>query len=403
MFLSGLLIGVSNLAMQVFFARYLGLAIIADYATITVAVSLISAATTMGLNQAVIGRGFTVRRFENCLTLTLWQFVLTLLIFAVLAGVLALSRPDVLARLWGPGLLQIIGITALIPANTFNCEIETRLEYDRLALMRVSAFLAANVAAAMLSLMHFGLYAIASRDFFNGGLYLLLSFLSLRRPLRLRFDRPIAGALGRFSGNVWFNYVSSEGVKRLDFALAGLVLSPTLFAIYFQSRNLFEGSLSFILYPIQSTVFSYLRRHRAETDFFQVARKLFLLMLGGWVVGTVILYFFGTQLLTLLLGAKWARGGALMIPMETYVAIAVFFEILVSMSKALNRMRPVLIGRAVNAAMIAVLVPLLGYHYSLVGAGWATAGASGAMLLLVLLLFRRTGLSHLPRQTGVVS
>lgn len=387
MFLGGLTVGIVNFVAQIAFARVLGISIIADYAKIVVAINIVIFLTSFGFNHAVIGRGFTLQRAQNCLALTLLQTGFISLIFVLSFGLVAIVYPTEFSRLWAPGLLLIVGVLALPPAHAFTAEIECNLEYGKLALFRLSAVVGANGLAALLCYFHPNIFVLPFRDGMNGVLYLLVSYLFLKQPLSVRLNRKIAWDLINYTKKVWLVNMSSEGGKRIDYALIGIMLNSLSFGIYFQIRNLAEGVLSFVLYPVQSALFSYMRKERDSFDFRRVARRLFPPAILVGLVGVLILHFFGSEIVTTLLGEEWRAGAVVLVPFTIYATIAIYFEILVSMSKALDNMAPIILARIVNIAAIAVLVPVLAAYFGIRGAAWGAAIAATFMLATGIILF----------------
>jgi len=380
MFLSGLFIGIINLLAQIVFARILGVSVISDYGRIVVVVGFVMFLMSFGLNHAVIGKGFTSRRFQNCLTLILLQIGLMSLIVIICAIIFGNIYPEVVARLWGPALLVIVGTLALQPAYVFNTEIECNLEYGRLAMIRFVTVLGANIIAALYCYFYPSLYVLPLRDCLNGMFYLFLSYIFLKHKLNLRFDMEIIVEMVSFTKKNWLIYLTFEGGKKIDFALVGFILSPILFGIYFQIRNLVEGLLAFFLYPIQSVLFSYFRKHRDVIDFPHLAITLLPLALLIGVTGTLLLHFFGSSIIVFLLGEEWKAGAVILVPLVIYSTIAMYFEILVSMSKALDIMRPIISARILNIILIIILVPVFTFFYSINGAAWGTVIAASLML-----------------------
>lgn len=376
MFASGLFVGIINLVTQIYFARVLGVELIADYAKIAVSVGIVAIATSFGLNQALIGVGFSIRRFHNCLTLTLIQIILTVLIFVALVyASFAFGLTDV-AQLVQPACLAFFGALFLLPAHTLNAEFECNLEYSKLAWARALSFLGANVCVVVLSMTLKNEYTLPARDFLNGLIYLTISLSMRRSPIGFRFDRKVCAALISYAKDIWLNSLLSEGAKRLDYALAGVVLLGNSFGIYFQVRKLFEGVLGFLVYPIGSTVFSYLRQERGHFDFQSSARRLLILAGCGAAGSAIVGNLVGQKALILLLGRRWVEGGATVVPLAVYSVLVIYLEIFVAMSKAANSMRAVHTARIGNVALICVLVPILGSFVGIKGAAWATALAS---------------------------
>jgi O-antigen/teichoic acid export membrane protein len=387
MFLSGLFIGIINLLAQIYFARILGVSIISDYGLIVVVVGFVMLLMSFGFNHAVIGKGFTSSRFQNCLILTFLQIGLMALVLIICVIILEKIYPEVLARLWRPALLVIVGFLVLPPAHAFNTEIECNLEYGRLAFIRSVTFLGANIIAALLCYFHPGLYVLPFRDCFNGMFYLFLSYVFLKQKLNLHFDKEIIAELIHYTKKNWLMNLTLQGGKKIDFALVGFMLNPILFGIYFQIRNLVEGVLGFLLNPIQSALFSYFRQQRDRLDFPHLAIILLLLavVIGG--IGVLILHFYGSVILVFLLGEEWREGAVILVPLGIYAVIAVYSEVLASMSKAIDRMQPIILGRIVNIIFIILLVPILTKYFGMNGAVWGTVIATSLMMVISIVIY----------------
>jgi O-antigen/teichoic acid export membrane protein len=384
MFASGLFVGIINLVTQIYFARVLGVALIADYAKIAVSVGIVAIATSFGINQALIGVGFSIRRFHNCVTLTLIQVILTALIFVALVyASFAVGLTDI-NRLVRPACLAFLGTLFLLPAHTLNAEFECKLEYSKLAWARALSFLGANACIVALSMILKNDYTMPARDFLNGLLYLIISLSMRRCPIGFRFDKKVCAALMSYAKDIWLNNLLSEGAKRWDYALVGMVLPGNSFGIYFQVRKLFEGVLGFLVYPIGSTVFSYLRQERDRFDFQSSAMRLLVLAGCGAAGSAIVANLVGQKALITLLGPRWAEGGAVVVPLAVYSVLVIYLEIFVAMSKATNSMRAVHIARIGNVALICLLVPILGSFIGIKGAAWATALASIFTVLVAI-------------------
>lgn len=380
-FLSGLFVGITNLIAQIIFARILGIAIISDYGKIVVIVNIVLVLTSFGINHAVIGCGFTRRRFDNCLSLILLQMALIATIFFFFAMILWLIDPAELERLIWPAILVIIGSLSILPAHAFNVEMECKVQYGKLALIRLTALVSATGTALVVLYFAPSIWVLPIKDFLNGVLFLLMSYLLVKTPIRISLNRQTVSELVRYTKNVWLMNLSSEGGKRIDFAIVGFVLNPAAFGIYFQIRNLVEGVLGFFLIPIRSAVFSYLRQHRDRLDFRQIGLRLLfpsgLAALGGILFSV----FFGRQMIEQLLGVEWASGAVMLAPLAIYAALTIYFEVLVSMSKALDLIKCLLVVRFLGICLISLTVPYLAWRFGIEGASWATTGVAIFMLI----------------------
>lgn len=395
MFLSGLTIGVLNFAVQIWFARTLGIHVIADYGRIAVFVGLVGIATSIGINQAVIGLGFTQQRRDNALTISLILGAIVIALAVIGGFALCVVTPRDVNRLWRPAILSVLGVVLILPANALTSGPESRLEYGKLALLRVGAFASANVGAIAVCLFRPGVAAMVSRDFLNALFYLIsaLTVACCAGPVRLRLDSKVVWPMLSFSRNVWLASVSTEGSRRLDLAMVSILLGTRQFGIYFQTRNLVDGSLGFITYPIQSAVFSYLSKHRDNVNFNTIRAALFSCAVIAGLGGFLLFYFFGTALISVLLGKAWGRGGRLLAPLAVYAAISVYFEIQVSMAKAQGNMRTVLLSRMVSMIGTIILIPTLCLALGIVGAAYGTLAVSVLLLISAETLSRRYGRS----------
>lgn len=378
MLAGGLIIGIVNLAMQIWFARSLGIHVIGNYGLIAVFVGLVSVFTSIGINQAVIGIGYDRHRQEVALFLSLVQAGVVAGLFAVAGAALAVFAPASFDELAAPGLLSALGAILIMPANALTCAIEARLEYGRLSSMRVCAFVFANLGAVLLFFLGAGIFTIVARDLLNASLYLALAAFAATRsgPIRPKADWSAARELLRFSRGIWLNNVTTEGAKRIDMGLAAIFLGPTAFGIYFQTRALVEGALGFITYPVQSAVFSFLRKHRDRINFAFIANAVIgttvLMALAGFAAASLL----GPFLITTVLGEAWRVGGYILAPLAAYAAIALYFEVKVSIAKARDRMRDVLAPRLLSLAAVVIVVPVFVQLWGIYGAAYATLATS---------------------------
>ena len=111
--------------LQIYFARILGVIVVADYARIVVVAQLVSILTTYSFNHALIGIGYSVQGFKNLLLLTAIQMAVITSVWVIAGIVLKLELSEEYFRLALLGSLYVIGSMALIPtAHTLNCSIE---------------------------------------------------------------------------------------------------------------------------------------------------------------------------------------------------------------------------------------------------------------------------------------
>jgi O-antigen/teichoic acid export membrane protein len=386
-FLSNFLIGALNFAVQIVFARVLGPTVIGEYATAVVAINLMATLTSFGINHGVIALGFTSERFQNALTLVLVQIGVTLFGMFVLAGVAYVAFPEDLENLWQISLLIGLSSAVLPIAHIFNSEMESKLQYNKFSAMRLASFVVANLCAAAILYTGVRSYVLPMRDFLNSLTLVIISFLLLRQRIVVQFDKKVFHEIMSATRNIWLTNLLTLGSVRFDFALVGACVSPLTFAIYFQTRNLVAGFLAFVTYPIQSALFAYLRQHRDKLAFERLILVSGYIAIGTGVLGVFFFFAIGPDLITAVLGEKWRAGSVLLAPLAAYASASLYFEILVSIAKALNAMRAVLIARIINLGLIAVAVPAATLTMGIEGSGWATAVTTAAMAVAGAAMF----------------
>jgi O-antigen/teichoic acid export membrane protein len=239
------------------------------------------------------------------------------------------------------------------------------------------------------------LIAWATIDLFNGLVYWIASARIAPHALRRRHFGPFSLTLREHPGVIGFFGITYAGsildalFKQGPLLAVGHFLGPSAAGIYRLADQLAQGFgkvsqlLSRAVYP----EFARARLANGVAGFRRLVLQVTAIAGGAGLVVTVLALLVGADLLALVGGAEFARGGVVLIPLIVGAAFdlagATYEPILHSLGHAFL---PLLARALAGLALVAAVVQLAGL--GAVGIGWAVAlGFAIAYLLLSLLVF----------------
>jgi O-antigen/teichoic acid export membrane protein len=386
-----------GLTVSVLVARYLGPH---DFGLLSFAVSfvsLLSVATTLGLDN-ILARELTLRTSVDDARRVIRVAVAmrlcgATLVVAVLGVVLAVSDWQAEAH---PLILIIACATIPQAAGSVEAYFLARVQGARIAIPRVLSVLAAS--AAKLALVWFGLpvvwfaaCALLEATLAAGMLWRLyrVHLGGAQRPEPL--DPALGLGLLKESWPLMLSVLATSVYMRIDEVMLLQMAGAEAVGHYGVAVTLSEGWY-FVPVTICTTLFPALVRARAAgpVQYRDRLQRLYDLMVWLGLAVALPLTFLSGPLIGWLYGPAYAPAGEVL-------AIHIWAGLLVSLGLASGRWliaegfvrfafyRSVL-GAIVNVALNLVLIPRAG----VVGAAWATVIAYGTASCLSLLLFERT-------------
>jgi O-antigen/teichoic acid export membrane protein len=290
------------------------------------------------------------------------------------------GSPQSAAQLAGPGGVVIGAIVMSFFANLLAAPLAARLDYRFLAGARLLAMLIGIAAGIGAVQAGGGLYGLVIRDALAAVALLIVCRLRAGPMASWRATRNSFCRLFRFAQGLWALNIAERLVLRLDYGAVGLLLGKEVLGAYFVVRGLVEGVLGFLVQPIQTVLFAHLcaAERGAGGAAALPARVVATLVLAclclAIVSGLVVKY-----LVVWLLGADYAEASQILPAMAIYAGAVIWFELLKVHSMArLNHSRMVL-ARALQMSVFALLVIPSTRHLGVTGASIATAAGAVAL------------------------
>ena len=393
--------GLVNFLSAVWFARSLGPAVMGDYAMMIVAIQLLTAVLSPGLNQALI-RDPSNRNLAAAATLgTFAQSFLILAVAAVLYGVAVLAGASHVTELF----LSVVGLTVATVVSLWvyllSVPFEAGLRYGSLVRMRIVALFVSTVVGVFAAQAGLGVQALIVRDLLSAVLSLWL--IRLRSPMVLTRRAWRAGLpeLIEFVRGLWPLNVLERLALRLDYAVVGWLFDLETLGIYFAVRGMVEGALGFVLSPIQTVLYAYYCRLPDINGVVDtILRKDRLSLTGaGTVVMMVLLQAGGDQIVAVTLGPHYGNGHVLLGGLALYAVSVTWFEHVKVLAMSQGNHHPMTIARMIQLGLSLCLIYPLVRLLGLTGAGLSAGLAAAAMATVSTWILTRT-VSIVPADIG---
>jgi O-antigen/teichoic acid export membrane protein len=389
---ANLVTGVVNFVSAVWFARSLGPAVMGDYAMMVVAIQLLTAVLSPGLNQALI-RDPSNRSLAAAATFG--TFVQSLLIMAVACVVygwaMLVDVPHVTDL-----FLSVVGLTTATVVSLWvyllSVPFESGLHYGGLVQVRIVALIVSTMAGVIAAQAGYGVHALIMRDLLSA----LLSLWLIRRrsPMLLTWKTWRAGLpdLIHFVRGLWPLNVLERLAFRLDYAAVGWLFDLETLGIYFAVRGMVEGAIGFLLSPIQTVLYAYYCRLADINGVVEtILRKDRLALTGlGTIALMIVLQAGGDHIVAATLGHRYEGGQVLLGGLALYAVSVTWFEHLKVLAMSQGNHHSMAIARIIQLGLSLCLIYPLVRLFGLTGAGLSAGLAAAAMATTSTWILTRT-------------
>lgn len=369
-----------NFVFLLYFARNLGANIMGGYASLIVALDLITAVFRFGFNQAVIKTQFDSEIYSAALfavsAQSLLTIVVTFFVYLFISYVLMYSIDD----LFIPGALLLFARIALNYSTLFYAKLEVNLEYGKIAVLKLVSSMLGIMVGYLLLVDQSGVYTLIARDFVMNFILLALIVYVAKPSFTFKIMRRSWRRIWSFSSGVWYLNLFERLSLRIDYGIIGAMLGKESLGIYFTIRSIFEGLLGFVVNPIQTVLFSFYCSLDSRIQIFLKAFRLTII----WIIvltlfGITVSYYFGDIVLTLLLGNEFTIGVDMLYGFTIMMMSNIIYEHNKVFSMSIGRHMQFLAPRLIQIiSLIAFTYPFVKY-FGHMGAGMATG--LGAMML----------------------
>ena len=389
-FITNTFIGMANFLAQIWFARRLGVDIIAQYATLVVVLDTAFLVLNFGFNQAVIRSPGDQRLYDSAFALVILQS----LAFVALSGAiyafayfgLVIQVKDLVI----PGLMLMLTRIVGTFATLFYAPIESSMEYSLLSKFRIVSTLFGLLAGVFFVLCNGGLHALVYRDFVSAFVLLVLVLLKVRPARAPSYSCSSTATLWKYSCGIWGLNFLERGALRLDYAVIGLILGKEMLGIYYQVRAIIEGILGFLVAPVQTVGFSFYASLVDKSVFFiRIFRFRYWYALLA-IASSILMVFCAKPFIQISLGDAWVRGAPLLPGLVLYAWAIVWFENIKVLAMSEGTYYSMALARIAQIVLFLIMLFPLVHAWGLIGIGLATGlAATGLSIFATFLGVRR--------------
>lgn len=337
----------------------------------TIILSLIEVMTETGINTFLIQKKEGIEKYVN----TAWIISIGrgILISIVISGL-----SFFLAHFYNePELLGIILVVACIPLikgfiNPAVIIFQKRMQYHKYALLRSAIFVCEITAALALSILMHQAIGLVIAMVFAAIVEVFLSQLLISPRPKFMASRKQVSEILHFGKWLNLSGVFAFLGNNADDLIVGKILGTSQLGFYQTAFNVTQSTVGEVgdlasqtLFPIYSSV--YTNTHRLRKILASALIPLALIL----CIPSLLLLFFPTQLVGLILGEKWLS----IIPILPWLLGAAYFQALNGATYpiflAVFKPHYTTITVFLNLAVLLVLILPLTYMYGLVGVGIA--------------------------------
>lgn len=372
-----------SLLSMIWFARVLGTRVMGDYAAILVGIQLVAGLIVPGFNQAVIREPSRQEIASAAILATILQSAIMLILALAIGAFIYLQYPETFSLMFFPMVLLLLSIILSLWTYLFAAPLEAGLDYQYLVKTRIFASLAGVLTGIALAEGGYGIFALVIRDLMLSLVSLILVRIHSPLPLILNGWQKGMVSLMQFARGLWALNVLEKLALRIDYAFVGFILGKEELGIYYAIRGLVEGVLGFIIYPVQTVVYSFYCRLEDVSEFVRLYLGKAILGAIGLATVTVFGTFaIGPAIVFVIFGQGYQTGDKLFPGLVLYAFGLMWFENIKVLALSQNRHQAMQLGRIAQLGISVILIFPLARLLGLSGAG-ISAGL-GAVALAVL-------------------
>ena len=170
------------------------------------------------------------------------------------------------------------------------------------------------------------LYSLILREITTASIFIILTYIYVKPNIKMSFNKVSLKELRQFAASMWALNFLENIIKRLDFAIFGLLAGKEALGIYFTIRNVVDGLLGFVLNPVQTVLLSYYARLKKSVGYFKyLIIKISIVYLPISIAIVIVVWLLKKQAINILLGSQYYTGEAFLVGLSIYF-LMIWFE-----------------------------------------------------------------------------
>jgi len=353
-----------NFLCQVVFARTLTPKLIGVFALGLAIRELTGMFCSIAIPGSYIKSSGDQANFDAYISITVAVEVIQLIACFIIAGVYFFFRHNAVLAM--TIILLSISQCLIFSSYVYMAVLEKKLEYKPIAVVQGIGNLLAGIIAVGIAMYFHSIFALIAKDILSAAY--ILFFIRKTAGMRYSFviDKKTIYEQLSFGIKCVFYRIAEVAQYRVPEVLISTILGKAALGFFYQSRYLAYFPIKLFQPFTNSILFSYLEKHKSsltelDKNFWWINYVISRLLLPI----VVIIYLFGSFILTYLYGAKWQTAGICF----SYLSIFIFSGTLFSVANNLAS----LIGKQMYITFaylssLAVFVLIVFYVHSIAGA-----------------------------------
>lgn len=345
------------------------------FAAVTAVTTIFSSFSETGIGSALIQKKNPDRHYiNNAFTLSLIVGVFLSFLLCSLSRLLSIAVVKT-PKMTIPIMLMSITILGHCLISVNVSIMYKRLEFFRVGLMNLVAFLVTLTVEIILALKGFGYYAIIVRTTLTTIVTLILSYILARTKFRFELDKQSFKAIFGFSGWLMASSVLRNLSQQIDKLMMARLLSVAALGAYNRPKEFItkiagklNGIFDTALFPILSDVQDNKQSLRNALD-----KSLYYLNIFGMVLGSAFM-FNGELVIRLFFGVEWFSLKLLIQIFSFYLILNVDGRLMDCFIRSIGKTRA-----QFNFRVIQLILTILGLF---VGAKWEMHGVAWAVIVV---------------------
>ena len=378
-FSSNVILAIINMVTMIYFMRIIGAGEVGKYATIIVGIELSLSVVRFGFNQYIILHPNDQVLFNTTFIAITIQSIISVVIVSLLLAVLYFLGNEIQSFLV-PGSFLILAQILGYYTTFFYARLEAKMEYDKIVQFRLYSRFLGIFSGFIMLFWYKDLTVLVIRDFLTSVLFFLLILNLVKPKIQIQFSKKSFQKIWNFSFKFLGLNILERVAQRIDYAIVRILLSEVDLGIYYAIRGIMEGILGFIVFPIQTVIYSYYTKLDNKIQLFQKINSYNWLLLVVVVIGLLLTKVDFSFLIDILFGEEFISGNYLLAGLFIYFFSIIWFENFKVFSIAIEIQSATIISRVIQVITSLIFVTLFTWLYGFTGAGLAS-GLSAMVLV----------------------
>ncbi|WP_293956144.1 MULTISPECIES: lipopolysaccharide biosynthesis protein [unclassified Sphingobacterium] len=258
-----------------------------------------------GLGGALVKKDVVTREDYN--TIFTFNIVCAIVIYCILFGL-----SSKIASFYGKQILspitKVIGLNIIISAFTLTQRVNLirKLDFRKQSVISISALIVAVFFSVLLAINGYGVWALVWQQVFYNFFYFLFIFFIVRYKPSLSFNKESFLSMYAFGGKIFLSslltVLYNEGISSIIAKVHNLVMT----GFYYQAKKLVDFPVNIFRAFGDNVVFPMLSKVN-NIDFGSKASQLMKVILIISLPGFIVLYFYSTEIVYIVLGPQWSN------------------------------------------------------------------------------------------------